>query len=277
MNGFRPESSFRSRVPAPGTRNPFCSRVSTPGLRSRRAFTLVEVMIAFAIFGMLVAAIYSTWTLLLRSKQVGNETAARIQRQRIAVRTLENSITCIQSVQASLGKYYFEVQNGDQPRLSFVARLPGVFPRAARFGKDFYMRRVTFTLEPGPNSEKDLVMRQNPILMEMDSDENAYPLVLARDMKDFVIECWDTNKAEWVGEWLETNSIPPLLRISLVPEGAASYNEYGQSSGLVITRVIAPPSMMLPSFLQTQKAGGGGGLNLKPGVNPPARKSAGSG
>jgi prepilin-type N-terminal cleavage/methylation domain-containing protein len=235
--------------------------------RHCRAFTLVEIMIAFAIFGMLVAAIYSTWTLLLRSKQVGNEAAARIQRQRIAVRTLEDSLTCIQSYQASLGLYYFDVQNGEQPRLSFVARLPAVFPRNARFGKDFYMRRVTFTLEPGTDGEKDLVLRQRPILMEMDSDENAYPLVLARDVKEFVVECWDTNKLEWVGEWLETNSIPSVLRISLVPGGVPAFNDYGQASGLVITRVIATPSMMLPSFLQNQKAGGGGGggININPG------------
>jgi type II secretion system protein J len=244
MKGFRRELQLGNRAPA---RN----------LRPIRAFTLVEIMIAFAIFGMLVMAIYSTWTLLLRSKQVGNEAAARIQRQRIAVHTLENAITCIQSAQASLGKYYFVVQNGDQPLLSFVARLPAVFPRNARFGKDFYMRRVTFTLEPGSDSEKNLVLRQNPILMEMDSDESAFPLVLARNVQSFVIECWNTNKAEWVDEWLETNSIPPLLRFSLVPGGMAGYND--QAAGLVITRVIAPPSMMLPGFLQTQKIGGGGG------------------
>lgn len=225
-------------------------------------------MIAFAIFGILVAAIYSTWTVLLRSQQVGNEAAARIQRQRIAVRTIEDSLSCIQSYQASPRLYGFVVQNGEQPLLSFVARLPGVFPRNARFGKDFYVRRLTFTLEPGRDSEKDLVLRQNPILMDMDTDESAFPLVLARNMQDFVIECWDTNKLEWVGEWLETNSIPTLLRISLVPGGTGGYYNNGQASGLVITRVIATPSIMLPGFLQTQKAGGGGGINLKPGANP---------
>jgi len=264
MKSFRRELKLGNRAP---DRN----------LRPVRAFTLVEIMIAFAIFGMLVMAIYSTWTLLLRSKQVGNEAAARIQRQRIAVRTLENAITCIQSSQASLGKYYFDVRNGDQPLLSFVARLPAVFPRNARFGKDFYMRRVTFTLEPGPDSEKNLVLRQNPILMEMDSDESAFPLVLARNVQSFVVECWNTNKAEWVDEWLETNSIPPLLRVTLVPGGMAGYND--QASGLVITRVIAPPSMMLPGFLQTQKAGGGSpggpGFNINPGSGSQGGKPGG--
>ncbi len=233
----------------------------------RRAFTLVEVMIAFAIFGILVAAIYSSWTLILRSKLVANEAAARVQRQRIAIRTLEDSLTCIQSFQASLGYYSFIVQNGEQPLLSFVARLPAGFPRNARFG-DFNLRRLTFTLEPGPNSEKDLVLRQNPILMEIDSDEQAFPLVLARNVQDFVVECWDTNQMDWVEEWLDTNSIPTLLRISLVPGGNAGYS--GQGPGQVVTRVIATPTMMLPSFLQMPRGGPGGpggpgGINFKPG------------
>jgi type II secretion system protein J len=212
-----------------------------------RGFTLVEILIAFAIFGVLVMAVYSTWTVILRSKLVANEVAARIQRQRIAIRTLEDSLTCLQSYQASPAYYTFFVQNGDQPMLSFVARVPAVFPRNGRFG-DFNLRRLTYTLEPGPDSEKNLVLRQNPILTDMDTDENAFPLVLARDVQEFIVECWDTNQMDWVGEWLDTNSIPSVMRVSLVT---------GPNSGLLITRLIATPSMMLPTALQTGRAGGG--------------------
>lgn len=225
-----------------------------------RAFTLVEIMIAFAIFGMLVAAIYSTWILILRAKQVGNAAAAQVQRERIAVHTLEDSLTCLQSFQASLAYYYFVVQNGDQPMLSFVSRVPAVFPRNSRFG-DFNLRRLTFTLESGPDSERDLVLRQNPILMDMDADERGTPLVLARNVQDFIVECWDTNTLDWVGEWTDTNAIPPLLRVNLVLGNPADPGN--KSSAMAITRIIAIPSMMLPSVLQGARGGGGGGINLK--------------
>jgi len=75
-----------------------------------RAFTLIEIMVAIAIFGMIVAAIYSTWVLILKSSRVGQEAAAQIQRQRIAVRTIEDSLTCVQSFQASMKYYIFVVQ-----------------------------------------------------------------------------------------------------------------------------------------------------------------------
>ena len=102
-------------------------------------------MVAIAIFSIVIAAIYSTWTLILRSSQVGQNTAAQAQRQRIALRTIEDSLTCIQSFQASMGYYVFtnSTQNGNQSELSFTARLPEVFPRDGKFG-GFNLRRLNF-------------------------------------------------------------------------------------------------------------------------------------
>ena len=81
-------------------------RAHSPNIRVR-AFTLVEIMVAIAIFSIVIAAIYSTWTLILRASQVGQNTAAQAQRQRIALRTIEDSLTCIQSFQASMKYYVF--------------------------------------------------------------------------------------------------------------------------------------------------------------------------
>jgi prepilin-type N-terminal cleavage/methylation domain-containing protein len=228
-----------------------------------RAFTLVEIMVAIAIFGMIVAAIYSTWTLILRSSKIGLEAAAQVQRERIAVRTIEDSLTCIQSFQASMKYYYFVVQKGDHPMLSFTARTPEIFPRNGRFG-DFYLRRLTFTVEAGPDSEKDLVLRQNPILMDVDPDEQSNPLVLAHNVKDFVVECWDTNTMQWDDEWVDTNSIPPMVRVSLLLGGNA---DSGSAATLAITRLVALPSITMPTVVQMPR-GGGGGPNANPNANP---------
>ena len=220
-----------------------------------RAFTLVEIMIAIAIFSIVVAAIYSTWILILRASKTGLEAAAQVQRERIAVRTIEDSLTCIQSFQASMKYYYFVVQKGDQSMLSFTARTPEIFPRNGRFG-DFTLRRLIFTVEPGPDStgsEKDLVLRQNPILMDMDGDEQHYPLVLARNVKDFVVECWDTNAMQWDDEWLDTNSIPPMVRVSLLLGSSA---DSGSAATLAITRLVVMPSITMPTVVQMPRGGG---------------------
>jgi hypothetical protein len=145
-------------------------------------------------------------------------------------------------------KYYsFIAQNGDQPILSFTARLPDVFPRNGKFG-GFALRRLIFTVEPGPDSEKDLVLRQTPVLMEMDPDERQTPLVLAHDVKKFTVECWDLRTMDWIDEWDTTNSIPTMVRISLALGGNA--NAGNTAPELAVTRIIAIPSITLPSVLQ---------------------------
>ena len=220
------------------------------------AFTLIEILMAIAIFSLLVAAVYSTWVVILKSAQVGQETAAQAQRERIAIRTLEDSLTCIQSFQASMQYYAFNVTNGDQPVLSFVARVPEVFPRNGRF--DSNLRRLTFAVEPVSGSEKDLVLRQNPILMDVDAAEQATPLVLARNVKDFIVECWDTNTMDWATEWDSTNSLPPLVRVTLAFGGNEMH--FGNvAPTTVVVREIAVPSGTLPVAAQTGGPFGGAG------------------
>ena len=204
-------------------------------------------MVAIAIFSVIIVAIYSTWTLILRASQVGQHTAAQAQRQRIALRTIEDSLACVQSFQASMKYYSFIAQNGDQPMLSFTARLPDIFPRNGKFG-GFALRRLIFTVEPGPGSEKDLMLRQTPVLMDMDPDEQQTPLVLARNVKKFTVECWDIKTMDWMDGWDTTNSIPALLRINLTLGGNAGNG--GTASELAVMRVIAIPSITLPPGLQ---------------------------
>ena len=254
MKFFRRESRIESRGQILGPRNAVCSRPSSLVPRPVCAFTLLEIMLALAIFSLVMAAIYSSWILILRATKVGEEAAAQVQRRRVAVRTIEGALMCAQSFQASQQYYTFVVQNGDEPLLSFTARLPDDFPRNGRFG-DFNMRRVTFTVEPGPDQEKDLVLRQNPILMDMDKDEQEHPLVLARYVKGFAAECWDPNRNEWSEKWDNTNQIPAMVRFTLVL-GGNSLNNFGDTSPILsVTRVVAIPSVMVPTVVQSAAGG----------------------
>lgn len=240
-----------------------------------RAFTLLEIMVAIAIFAMVIGAVYATFLSIMRAGQVGREATARAQRQRVALRTIEDSLMCVQSFQASQKYYSFIVANGSAPVLSFASRVPDVFPRNGKFG-DFNLRRMTFSLEAASDGEKNLVLRQNPILMDMDEDEQKYPLVLARNVKTFVVDCWDTNQLDWVQEWDNTNSIPPMIRVGLAFGGnprAAGAAEAAAAEYAVV-RAFSIPSSMMPAIVQMGGAGapGGGGLNppLR-NVNQPGR------
>jgi type II secretion system protein J len=235
---------------------------------NRRAFTLIEIMVAIAIFTLVVGAIYSAWMLLIRSTQISKDVAAQAQRQRIALRTIEDSLMAVQSFQASPQYYSFVVENGDSAMLSFAARVPDVFPRNGKFinpntGREFNLRRLTFALQRGDGGEKNLVLNQNPVLMDLDEDEQKFPLVLVKNVRKFTVECWDTNKLEWADEWLDTNSIPRLVRINLVMGGNTAAG--AAAPEFSVTRLLSLPSDTMPAAAQNGSGagpGGGGGPRI---------------
>ena len=240
---------------------------------ARCAFTLIEIMVAILIFSIVMAAIYSTWAAIMRATQVANDVAAQAQRQRITLSTLEDSLMAVQSFQASPQYYSFIVENGNSPVLSFTAHLPDVFPRNGKFlnpntGRDFNLRRLTFTLQADKNDTEDLVLRQNPVLMDMDPDEQQYPLVLAKNVRAFTVECWDTNKLDWADEWDDTNSIPTMLRVNLVMGG--NVNNGTKAPDVTVTRVFSIPSQTMPAAMQRGGIPGGapggapGGFSIPP-------------
>src|SRR5207247_414723 len=78
----------------------------------QRAFTLVEIMIAVAIFTAVMIAIYSSWSAILRGTRIGQEAAAEAQRSRVAVRALENSLMSLQMFLANIKYDYFSAEIG---------------------------------------------------------------------------------------------------------------------------------------------------------------------
>ena len=215
----------------------------------RGGFTLIEIMMALAIFGLLLTAIYASWTLILRSAKVGLEASARIQRERIALRTIEESLSCVRSFEADRQHYGFVAENGDGGYLSFVARLPESFPRGGRFG-DFDVRRISFSLENGPDSQSQLVLRQHPILMEMDATERDHPLVLAKGVSKMEFEFWDDRKKDWVDDWTATNQLPKMLKLTLgfTRPGKDGYASFASQEE--VSRIIQLPSVMVPIAVQ---------------------------
>jgi len=230
---------------------------------AKAGFTLVEILVAIGIFSMVLAAIYSTWTAILRSRKVGLDAAAAVQRARITGRTIEETLGSVQSFAANNNYYAFVAENGSDATLSFVSRLSPSFPRSGKFaGLD--VRRVTFSLESSPDGARQLVLRQTPLLMEMDKDEKNYPLVLAKNVKEFKTEFWDTRLQDWIDEWKQTNQIPALVKVTLKLADTAFSSQVRQA----VTRIVSLPSVMVQPIWQVPRILPGVGAPGQPGGQP---------
>jgi prepilin-type N-terminal cleavage/methylation domain-containing protein len=233
--------------------------MTRPQSARHRAFTLVEIMIALAIFTAVMIAIYASWSAILRGSRIGQSAAAEAQRSRVAVRALENSLMSLQVFLANIKyDYFFADTGGDFATLSFVAHLAKSFPRSGDF-EGQVLRRLTFTVEPGANSDNVLVLRQNPVLFQTSVDEEENPLVLARNVKEFTLEFWGPRSKDWEPEWLYTNQLPKLIKFTL---GFGRANQRVLKPEDVVTRVVSLAAMPVPPGAQTA-----GGLQARP-ANP---------
>ena len=234
------------------------------GSKSLRAFTIIELITALVIFSLVVAAIFETYMTVTNGAVAANRAAAAAQRSRVALRTLEEALGAARSFTGDYEYYTFDADNGTEPYLSFVTCLSPSFPRSGRFG-EFNVRRVTFTVEPGPNWGKRLVLRQNPMLMDMDEDEQSYPVVLANDVREFQMEFWDKKQTEWLDEWTETNQLPQMIKFT-VQFGGGDPQSPPQEE---ITRIVALPSIAVPPQWQGPAAMGGSTVPGSGGFHPP--------
>jgi len=213
------------------------------------AFTLLEIMVALFILTIVVVAIYSSWMAVVRGTETGRKAAAAAQRSRIAARALEDALTTARMFAADNYDYSFVAENGDNATLSFVAKPPETFPRGT--GSNFKLRRVTFSVERDKSSSfNDLVVRQRPVLLEMDHQEEEDPVVLAHNVTKFEMQFWDMRKSMYVDEWPQTNQLPTMVMIILEMGADEAHSQLPQS----VIREISLPTTTVPYIWQTTVA-----------------------
>ncbi len=231
--------------------------------RTRRGgFTLLEVMIAITIFMMVLTAIYTIWISIMKGTRVAMTAAADVQRSRIAMRAVEDALLTAQLSTANIRHYAFvtDTKGGDFAEMSFVARLPASFPGVGRYG-DTVVRRVSFTIKPGAKGMNELVMTQAPMLMDTEKVD-PYSLVLANDVSKFDLEFWDMQKRDWIDEWIYTNQLPKLVKVTL---GLGKVRSSSQPSD-VVTRIVSIPAAAVTPEVQMPVPGRGGQSNMPPRV-----------
>jgi prepilin-type N-terminal cleavage/methylation domain-containing protein len=218
------------------------SRRGRPDLR--RGFTLLEILVAIAIFTAVLVAIYASWSSVLHG-------------------TLTDALMSAEMFNANARYYSFIADtSSDFAYLSMASCLSKSFVGSGLFG-DLVVRRVTFSVEPGTNSDYQLVMYQQPLLVETNVNEQLGPLVLARDISLFTLEFWDIRTNGWTTEWLYTNQLPKMVRVSL---GYGRQNRFFNRPAEIQSQVVLLSGMSVPREYQILRAGPGGpGVPAVPG------------
>ena len=210
---------------------------------------------------MVLAAIYASWSAIMRGSRVGLAAAAEVQRTRVAVRALEESLgSAVMYADNPMYYPFLASTAGDVAAISFVARLPESFPGSGLF-PGLPLRRVEFSVD----EEQNLLLKQTTILdatPAIDPGTQPYTIRLAPKVSLFAMEFFDERLNEWVPEWLSTNQLPKMVRVALAFGEKQQYNGPATDVTLRMIPLNAVPitrSGAGRSGLQIPGARGGGG------------------
>jgi type II secretory pathway pseudopilin PulG len=206
----------------------------------RRAFTLVEIMVAITLLMLMMGSIMACWKSILSGAHVGEAAAAAAQRARTSMRAVEDSLNNLEIVNTPQAiRYYAFIADTSEPQfasVSFAARLPASFLGSDYFG-DAVLRRVSFDVEKDANNQLNLVMTQYPLLAIPNENFPPKSIVLARDVSAFVLEFWSPKDDDWLTEFLKTNEVPPMIRITL---GTGHSARDARMPVEIISRIVVP-------------------------------------
>ena len=125
----------------------------------KTAFTLVETIVAVAILSLVLTSVYGVFFSVLNTTKKGAEAAVQVQRQRIALKTIEDALSGLVYYEQNQSIYGFmaNTEDYDYPSISFVSRVPPDFLGNKDFGSE-RLRRITFQVEDDEDFGRSLVM-----------------------------------------------------------------------------------------------------------------------
>jgi len=206
----------------------------------RAAFTLLEVMLAVTMLGLLVLAVSSTWNAGLRGWKRSNGLAENFQRQRIVLDALTEMAQAAIYVPERAKLYAVRSERdpflGDS--ISFVTASDALLPPQETIVAG--MRRVTIGMARDDNGQPCLTMLNVPALQEVDRFNRPVGHVLGRDVVGFTVRYRDAQTGIWKDAWTETDHFPAAVEFTLT---FAPLNAGG--APVVVTRAVDLPTAKL--------------------------------
>lgn len=221
-----------------------------------RGFTLVELLLAILLLGLLMAGAWAGITTATKATRSGEALIDRTNRVRVAQefirRQIRNALALPYVVDKSTGET--RTFEGDADVMRFVAPMPGYLSRGGAYLQ-------TLELRPGRGGGRELVFAHE-LLNGYDPDKpreaERDPVILIEGIRRATFEYRgldETGKlGDWEDEWDEPGSQPVLVRMKF---------DMDERSGYVWPEIVVPVlansanAGFFDPFYGSMKPGGG--------------------
>ncbi len=231
-----------------------------PGTTAHGAFTLIEVLIAVAIFAVVLLAVQGIFhgALRLRNRTVESIEAARPLEQALAIlrHDLANIVPPGGTLAGSLETSPILDGMNSQPSLQFNTSV-GVLTDHAPWGE---IHRVAYTLSASTNRsagrELHRVVTRNLLPLTQDTSEDQ-PLLNGVESIEFSFH----DGTSWRNTWDSTNEatlLPRAIRVELLMTSTNATQSRNRQPIELVVGIMVEPSTNTATQSESTGAGGGG-------------------
>ena len=189
-------------------------------IRPRAGFTLVELLLALAIFSLVMAMAGGAFWSIMRSWRRGSEMLDQLHYGEYAMEQLVSAIRSAAWFPSKPLAYGFLLDDagGTGPdaanEIEFTTSGTAFLPPDSPYRNGLHRLSVTVS---GSGGARGLAIQAWPHMTEEeDLDRNAVEtVVVTTEVRGFSCEWYDFEADDWSQDWEETNSLPKLLRVTL--------------------------------------------------------------
>jgi prepilin-type N-terminal cleavage/methylation domain-containing protein len=224
----------------------------------REGFTLVEVMLAVAIMGLLITGVYATWSAGLSGWKRGTSVADAFQRQRVVMEALEDLArsAMFYTSKPELYEVRSDVDYGLGDTVSFVTASDVLLP--VREQGIVGLRRVTLGIRRDVRRREPYLGITNSAAIE---DELLAPTpvwhVVSADVIGFRVRYRNPADGAWHDRWEDPGLVPVALEFTV-----AFRAEDSSAPPLIVTRAVEMPAAAFAAAERGQAMTGASTTNV---------------
>jgi len=206
--------------------------------RSAAGFSLLEVVLAVAMLGIVVMSVSVTWNAALNGWRRTAGMADVFQRERVIMNAISDLSQSVVFYRVDGGLYdVIGAKNaslGDS--ISFVTASDAFLPPSA--GNLGGLRRVTLTMAQDLYGRPYLGIR-NRSALGPEEDDREPAAVLSAEVTGLQIRYWHPRQNAWQDKWEEKSLIPSIIEFTVTFADADS-----RSAGVSVTRQVELPTAL---------------------------------
>lgn len=187
--------------------------------RRRAGFTLIEVLVAVAILATAFTIIWTTFSVSLDGWRRGQLALDRLHHGDFVMEQVVSALRSAAYFPTRPGKYGFWLEDhGEQDEVSWVTSGSAFMKPEDPLARGLH--RLWIGIAANDNGDDSFAVRAYAHFAEDVEPKDVDPWFISSRVKGLDCKVWNNEQEDWDDEWENTNTVPPLVQLTLFLEPA---------------------------------------------------------